>query len=100
MQRIGIEADVFHPAAVKAAWNLVGSLEISLEHQPATASDQHGVYLGVARGGEPVSHPAQCSAVDQLVLTSGGDAPAVVPRDRNSAAVGRVRIHRQPGKRC
>ena len=100
MQRIGIKGDVFHPAAVDAAGNLVGTPEVPLEHQLATACDQHGVHVGSARSREPISHPAQRSAVDELILIDGGDGPAVVSRDRNTAAVGRVRVHRQRGERC
>jgi hypothetical protein len=32
-------------------------------------------------GGEPISHPAQRSAVDELILIDGGDGPAVVSRN-------------------
>ena len=99
MQRIGIEGDVFHPAAVNAAGNLVGTPEVPLEHQSATTRDQHGMDVGIAGGGEPIGHPAQRSAIDQLVLIDGGDRPAVVSRDRNTAAVGRIRVHRQRGER-
>src|SRR4029077_9810021 len=98
MQCIGIKGDVFHPTAVNAAGNLVGTPEVPLEHQLATTSDQHGMYVGIARGGEPISHPAQRSAIDELILR--GDEPAVVSRDRNTAAVGRVRVYRQRGERC
>jgi hypothetical protein len=42
---------------------------------------------------------AQRTAVDELILIDGGDGPAV-SRDRNTAAVGRVREHRQRGERC
>src|SRR6266852_1353381 len=100
MQCISIKGDVSHPAAVKAAGNLVGTPEVPLEHQLATACDPHGMYIGIARGGEPISHPAQRSAVDELILIDGGDGPAVVSRDRNTTAVGRVRVHRQRGERC
>src|SRR6266404_1936619 len=95
MQCIGIKGDVFHPSAVNAAGNLVGTPEVPLEHQLATTGDQRGMYIGIARGGEPISHPAQRTAVDELILIDGGDGPAVVSRDRNTAAVGRVRVHRQ-----
>ena len=95
MQCIGVKGDAFHPAAV----DLVGTPEVPLEHQLATACDQDGVHIG-ARSHEPISHPAQRIAVDELVLIDGGDGPAVVSRDRNTAAVGRVRVHRQRGERC
>jgi hypothetical protein len=49
---------------------------------------------------EPFGHPAQRSAVDELVLIDGGDGPAVVARGRNAAAVGQIRDHRQRGERC
>src|SRR5712671_3520241 len=57
------------------------------------------MYIGIARGGEPISHPAQRTAVDELILIDGGDGPAVVSRNRNTAAIGRVRVHRQRGER-
>src|SRR5713226_3178177 len=95
MQCISIKGDVFHPTAVNAAGNLVGTPEVPLEDQLTTAYDQNGMYIGIARGGEPISHPAQRAAVDELILIDGGDGPAVVSRDRNTAAVGRVRVHRQ-----
>ena len=85
MQRIGIKDDVFHPAAENAAGNLVVALEVSLEHQLAAACDQNGVHVGSAR--EPIGHPAQRVAVDELVLIHRSGEPAVVSRDRNTAAV-------------
>ena len=39
-------------------------------------------------------------AVDELVLVAGGNGPAVVSRDRNSAAVEQVRVHRKRGEWC
>jgi hypothetical protein len=99
MQCIGIKGDVFHTAAVNVAGYLVGPPEVPLEHQLATTGDQHSMYIGVA-GGEPISHPAQRSAVDELIIIDGGDRPAAVLRDRNTAAVGRVQVHRQRGERC
>src|SRR6267143_346198 len=84
MQCIGIKGDVSHPAAI----NLVGTPEVPLEHQLATACDQNGVDVSSARSREPISHPAQRTAVDELILIDGGDGPAVVSRDRNTAAVG------------
>src|SRR5712691_5392590 len=97
MQCISIKGDVFHPTAVHAAGKLVGTPEVPLEDQLTTAYDQNGMYIGIARGGEPISHPAQRAAVDELILINGGDGPAVVSRDRNTAAVERVR---QRGERC
>jgi hypothetical protein len=92
MQRTDIESDVFHPPAI----DLVGAAEVSLEHQLATARDQHGVNIS-ARSREPIGHRAQRAAVDELVFSDG---PAVVTRDRSTAAVGRFRVHRQRGERC
>lgn len=97
MQCIGIEADVFYPAAVNAAGNLVVTPEVALEHQPAAAHDQNGMHIGRAR--EAISHPAQRIAVDQPVLVGGGDGPTVVARDRDTAAAGQVGAHRRPGER-
>src|SRR6266481_133738 len=94
MQCISIKGDVFHPTAVNAAGNLVGTPEVPLEDQLTTAYDQNGMYIGIARGGEPISHPAQRAAVDELVLIDGGDGPAVVSRDRNTASVERVLLLR------
>ena len=99
MHRIGIKGEVFHPAAVDAAGNLVGTPEVPLEHQLAAACDQNGMHVG-SPCHEPISHPAQRSAVDELVLIDGGDGPAVVSCDRNTATVGRVRVYRQRGERC
>src|SRR4030081_3664635 len=93
MQCIGAEGDIYHPAAVDAARNLVGSPEVPLEHQLATACDQNRVHVSSAR--EPISHPAQRVALDELIVIDGGDGPAIVPRDRKTAAVGWVRVHRQ-----
>jgi hypothetical protein len=53
-----------------------------------------------ARSREAIGHPAQRIAVDELVLVAGDDGPAVVSRDRNSAAVGQVRVHRKRGEWC
>ena len=100
MQCIGIKGDVFHPAAVNAAGYLVGTPEVPLEHQLAVTADQHGMYVGIARGREPINHPAQRRAVDKLIRVDGGDGPAVVSRDRDTAAISRVRVHRQRGERC
>jgi hypothetical protein len=47
---------------------------------------------------EPISHPAQRIAVDELVLIDGGDGPAVVSRDRNTAAIGLVPVHTRRGE--
>src|SRR3982074_1631291 len=96
MQRISIKGDVSYPTAV----NLIGTPEVPLEHQLATTGDQYGMYIGIARGGEPISHPAQRTAVDELILIDGGDGPAIVSRDPNTTAVGQVRVHRQRGERC
>jgi hypothetical protein len=57
--------------------------------------DQHGMYIGITRIREPISHPAQRTAVDELILIEGSDGPAVVSRDRNTAAIGQIRMHRQ-----
>ncbi len=99
MQCIGVKGDVFDPAAVKTTGNLVGTPEVPLEHQLAAAGDQDGMHVG-ARSREPIGHPAQRVAVDELIVIDGGDGPAVVSRDRKTAAVGRVRVHRQRGERC
>jgi hypothetical protein len=69
-----------------------------LEHQLATAGDQDGVHVG-ARSREAIGHPAQRTAVDELILIAGGDGPAVVSRDRDTAAVGRAGVRWQRGKR-
>jgi hypothetical protein len=66
-----------------------------LEHQLAMTSDHDRVHIGIARGGEPLSHLAQRNAVDERVVI-GGDGPAVVSRDRNTAAVSRIRDHCRP----
>ena len=95
MQRIDAKVDVSHPAVV----DLVGTAEVPLEHQLAAAGDHDGMHVG-ARSREAIGHPAQRIAVDELVLVAGGDGPAVVSRDRNSAAVGRVRVHRKRGEWC
>jgi len=95
MQSVGVEAD----GPDRAALDLVGAREIPLEHQPAAACDQHRVHVG-ARRREPIRHPAQRSAVDALVVVAGDDRPAVVARDRNAAAGGRVRGRRQRGEGC
>src|SRR5215468_1946427 len=87
-----IKGDVFHPAAVNAAGNLIGTPEVPFEQQLATACDQNRVHVSSAR--EPISHPAQRVAVDELVVIDGSDGPAVVPRDQ-TAAVGPVRVRRQ-----
>src|SRR5271163_462955 len=84
-----------HPTAI----DLVGTLEVPLEHQLATACDQDGVHIG-ARSREPISHPAQRIAVDELILIDGGDGPAVFSRDWNTAAAGRVGVRRQRRERC
>src|SRR6185437_13105142 len=99
MQRIGIEGDVLHATAVDAAGYLVGTPEVPLEHQPATAGDQHRMYIGSARG-DPIGHPAQRIAVDELVLVDGGDGPAVISCGWNTAAAGRVRVYPQCGEWC
>src|SRR6185369_4334628 len=57
------------------------------------------MYIGFARGSEPVSHPAQRRAVDESIVPGGGDGPAVVPREGNTAAVRRLRARRRRGKR-
>jgi hypothetical protein len=54
--------------------------------------------IGVACG-EPISHPAQRSAVDELIIIDGDDGPAVFSCDWKTAAVGRVRMHRQYSER-
>jgi hypothetical protein len=73
-------------------------LKVPLEYQLATACDQNGVHVGCARSREPISHPAQRIAVNELLLIDG-DGPAVVSRNRNTRAVGRVRVNRQRGER-
>lgn len=95
MQRIGIKGDVSHPTGV----NLIGPIEVPLERQLATACDENGVHVSSARS-EPISHPAQRTAVDELILIDGGDGPAVISRNRNTAAVGRLRVRTQPSERC
>src|SRR5215469_5533618 len=94
MQRVGIERDVFHSAAVDAARNLVGTREIPFEQQLAAACDQNRVHVGSAR--EPISHPTHCVAVDEVTVVDGADGPAVVSRDRKTAA---VRLHGQSSER-
>jgi len=84
----------------RAAVDFVGACEVALEHQLATVRNQHGMNIGIARGRESISHPAQRSAFDAPVLIDGGDGPAVVSHNRSAAAVGRVREHRQRGERC
>src|SRR5262245_8724073 len=93
MRCIGIKGDVFHSAAVNAAGNLIETPEVPFKHQLTTACDQNGVHVSSAR--EPISHPAQCVAIDELIIVEGGDGPAVVSRSRKTAAVGRLRVHRQ-----
>src|SRR5215470_6164854 len=88
MQCIGIKGDVFHPVTVNTAGSLIGTPEVPLEHQLATACDQNRVHISGAR--EPISHPAQRVAVDELIVIDGGDGPAVVSHDRKTAAVGRA----------
>jgi hypothetical protein len=95
MQCIGVKGDAFHPTAI----DLVGTLEVPLEHQLATACDQNGVHIG-ARSHKPIGHPTQRIAIDELVVIDGGDGPAVVSRDRNTAVAGRVRVYRQRRERC
>ena len=85
VQRVGVEGDVFHPLPVEDVGDLVGTLEVALEHQLAAACDQHGMDVGLARGGQPIAHLAQRSTVDELVVVDGGDAPAVVSQRRNGA---------------
>jgi hypothetical protein len=94
VQCIGVKGDAFDPATI----DLVGTLEVPLEHQLAAACDQDGVHIGI-RGYEPISHPAQRIAIDELVVIDGGDGPAVLSRDRNTAAVGGIRVYRQRGER-
>jgi hypothetical protein len=84
----------------RAAVDLVGTPEVPLERQLAAACDQHGMDIGIARGSEPIRDPAQRATVDEFILIDGGDGPAVVSRERNTAAVGRVRVHGQRGERC
>ena len=98
MQCIGIKGDEFYPTAINAAGNLIGTPEVPFERQLATACDQNRVHVSSAR--EPISHPAQCVAVDELIVVDGGDGPAVVTRDRETAAAGRVRVHTRCGERC
>src|SRR5262245_5408396 len=97
MQCIGIKSDVFRPAAINAPGNLIGTPEVPFEHQLTTACDQNGVHVGSAR--ESLGHSAQRVAVDELIIIDGGDGPAVVSRDRETAAVGRIRVHRQRRER-
>ena len=80
------------------AVNLVGTAEVPLEHQLAYACDQDGMH--VARSRELIGHPARPTAIGELVFIDGGHGPAVVTRDRNTTAAGRVRVHRQRGERC
>src|SRR5215469_233096 len=94
MRRIGIESDVSDRTAV----NLIGTFEVLLEHQLATACHQNGVHVSSAR--EPIGHPAQCITIDELIFTDGGYGPSVVSRHRNAAAVGWVCVHAQSGERC
>jgi hypothetical protein len=56
------------------------------------------MYLGIA-GREPIGHPAQRSAVGELVLIERDDGPAVVSHRRNAAAVERLRVRQRPGER-
>jgi hypothetical protein len=56
------------------------------------------VHIG-ARSDEPIGHPAQRIAIDELVVIDGGDGPAVVSRDRNTAVAGRVGVRRQRSER-
>jgi hypothetical protein len=98
VQRIGDEGDIDNPAAVDAAGNLVGTPEVPLEHQLAAARDQNRVHVSGAR--EPISHPAQRVAIDELIVIDGGERPAVVSRDRNTAALRRIRVHRQGCEWC
>jgi hypothetical protein len=46
------------------------------------------VYIG-ARRHEPVGHPAQRFAIDELVVIDRGDGPAASSRDRNTAVAER-----------
>src|SRR5215467_8039611 len=91
MQCIGIKGDVFHPVAVNTAGNLIGTSEVPFEQQLATACDQNRVHVSSAR--EPISHPAQRVAVDELIVIDGGDGPAVVSRDRKNTFCGGQMYH-------
>ncbi|MEQ6413273.1 hypothetical protein ODX41_20410, partial [Salmonella enterica subsp. enterica serovar Enteritidis] len=63
------------------------------KHQIASADDEHGMYIGVAEGGEPLRYPAQRGVVYEFVLANESDGPAVLPRKRDAAAIGWVREH-------
>src|SRR5262249_22701009 len=76
------------------ALNLVSTPEVPLEHQLAAACDQNGVHVS-ARSRESIGHPAQRSAIGELLIIGGDYRPAVVSCHRNTAAIGRVRIYRQ-----
>src|SRR6476659_10185960 len=96
MRRIGIKDEVIHAPprnSENAAGNLIGAPEVPFEHKLATACDQNRVHVSSVR--EPISHPAQRVAVDELIVIDGSDGPTVVSRDRKTAAVGRVRVNRQ-----
>ena len=76
MQRIGIEVGVLHPLVV----NLVVPLQVPLEQKLAVAHNKNGMHVHV-RSHEPIGHPAQRSAVNELVFTDAGDRPTVVARN-------------------
>jgi len=84
VERIGIKSNVFQPVAEKAAGDLVVAPEVALEHQLAAPCEQDGVHVGAAR--EPIGHPAQSVAVDELVLVHRSGEPAVISRVWDTAA--------------
>src|SRR5215475_1421739 len=101
MRRIGVKGEVMHAPPGNpdnAAGNLIGACEIFLERQLAVTRDENGVHIGSI--GKAISHPAQCFAVDELIVTCGGDGPAVVSRDRLTTGVRRASACRQGRKWC
>src|SRR5215475_2440899 len=101
MRRIGVKGEVMHAPPGNpdnAAGNLIGACEIFLERQLAVTRDENGVHIGSI--GKAISHPAQCFAVDELIVTCGADGPAVVSRDRLITGIRRASACRQGRKWC